>query len=182
MKIIQAMKEIKEQQQAIAELIKKVKDNAAQMDFETPRYGGSLDGQKATVREWIQSVHDRLERISNLRMSIQRTNLATMVAIKIGDKEITKSISEWIHRRRELAELEKTAWAALTDKNLKDGFLPATSTDAERKAAKVVLFFEPAERDRMVEMFRTEPGRIDSTMEVINAITDLEPANQATSM
>jgi hypothetical protein len=35
------------------------------------------------------------------------------------------------------------------------------------------LYFDPAERDKKIEIFRSEPSLIDRTLEVINCTTDL---------
>lgn len=37
----------------------------------------------------------------------------------------------------------------------------------------LVRYFDPVERDNRVSMYREEPGLIDSTLEVVNATTDL---------
>jgi hypothetical protein len=46
-----------------------------------------------------------------------------------------------------------------------------TSTGVIEK--KIVRHFDPAERDRMRELYRSEPTIIDSTLETVNATTDL---------
>lgn len=170
MKLIEAMKLCKELARKSEDLVKKVADHCADMDFETPLY----PDQKRQVSEWIQAHSDIQREVLNLRLAIQATNLATMVTIKLGDVQVTKSISAWIHRRRDLAGKELGMWMALGDRGLREGqFLPASNPGGSPTAVKIRRYYDPAERDRKVELFRSEPLLIDSTLEVVNAVTDL---------
>jgi hypothetical protein len=169
MKLIEAMKLIKELQVKADDLRKKVGQYCADLDYETPLY----PDQKRQVSEWIQSHSDITKKILELRTSIQKTNLATTVAIELGGKTVTKTIAEWIHRRRDLAKSELEMWSKLTDRNLKEGAIPSTMAGGEAKAVKIRRYFDPLERDKAIELYRTEPGIIDRTLEVINAITSV---------
>lgn len=172
MKLIEAMKQNKELLEKADDLRKKVKTYCADLDFETPLY----TDQKQQIREWMQAHSDVLKKVLELRTSIQRTNLATVVTIELGGKQVTKTISEWIHRRRDLANAELLMWAGLTDKGLKEGqALPSTTPGAQPTPVKIRRYFDPVERDKMTELYRTEPGIIDRTLEVVNATTDLLP-------
>ena len=74
-----------------------------------------------------------------------RTNLATDVTIELAGHQVTKCISEWIHRRKDLAKLDLEMWAQLTDRNLKEGSLNATS--GASKEVKIRRYFDPRMRD-----------------------------------
>lgn len=168
MKLIQAMKQIKDLQKKADDLRAKISLNSAHMSFETPTYG---DKQRDQVREWVQSCLDISKEVLRLRVAIQKTNIVTFVKIELGGKAIEKSIAEWIHRRRDLAELDRLTWAKLTDKGLKEGIV--TNTMQQQIEAKRILNFDPAERDTNVELYRSEPSIIDATLETVNAVTDL---------
>lgn len=168
MKLIEAMKKIKELQIKADDLRVKVKNHAADLDFQTPVY----PDQKKQIHEWIQAHSDVLKEILNLRARIQLTNLKTEVDIQLGDKTVRKTIAEWIHRRRDLAGLELQMWTSLTDRGLQEGQLPPGPGQAPIPV-KIRRYFDPAERDKNVEMYRSEPSVIDRTLEVVNAITDL---------
>lgn len=168
MKLIEGMKQIKELQVKADDLRDKVAKHCADLDFETPLY---LD-QKKQVSEWIQSHSDVLKKILELRVAIQRTNIATKVDVELDGKKVTKTIAEWIHRRRDLAKGELHIWSALGDRNLKEGSLPST-TGGEAKMVKIRRYFDPLERDKKIELYRSEPSIIDRTLEVINAVTDI---------
>lgn len=167
-KLIQAMKQIKDLQRKRDDLVVKVKQHAADLDFETPVY----PDQKQHVRGWIQSHSDICKEILRLRMLVQKTNLLTNVTIEIGGESVTKSIAAWIHRRRELAKAEETIWGALTDRGLKEGALPASTPGGVQIQVKIRRYYDPVERDTKIELFRSEPGIIDRTLEVANAVTD----------
>lgn len=173
MKLIEGMKLIKELQVKAKDLREKVVQYCADLDFETPMY----PDQKRQVSEWIQAHSDVLKEILKLRVNIQRTNIATPVEIEVGGKRVTKSIAEWIHRRRDLAASELQMWMGLTDKNLKEGqFLPATSPGVAPTPVRLRRYYDPTERDKAIEVYRSEPGVIDRTLEVVNAVTDLQTA------
>ena len=168
MKLIEAMKQIKALGVKAADLQAKVAATCANLDIETPVYADP----KGQVAEWIQAHGDILKEIMRLRVGIQRTNLSTQVSIEIGGVQVTKCIAEWIHRRRDLAKAEMDMWSKLGDRGLKEGFM-GQSTGAEPRAVKIVRHFDPKERDAKIDLYRSEPSKIDGTLEVVNAVTDL---------
>lgn len=170
MKLIQGMKQIKDLQRKADDLKAKVKQFCADMDFETPVYG-SVDKQRQQIAEWIQAHTDIMKEILRLRLAIQRTNLETSVTINLGGKAVSKSIAAWIHRRRDLAANDLAMWQCLTDRGLKDG--KTVSTSGQEVVMKVRRYFEQSTKDDNTELYRSEPMIIDSTLEVINAVTDL---------
>lgn len=170
MKIIEAMKTLKALNVKVTDLRAKIAAHSADLEHESPVYG-SVEAQSNQIKEWLQSTFDTAQEIARLRVAIQRTNLATDVTIELGGKQVTKSIAEWIHRRRDLAMMDMQAWASLTDRGLKDAQMKTSS--GELMPIKVRRYFDPARRDTMVALFRDEPGKIDGTLEVVNAVTDL---------
>jgi len=168
LKLIEAMKQLKALAIKAEDLRKKVGLYCADLSMETPTY----PDQKRQIDEWIQAHHDILKEILRLRIAIQRTNLATQVAIQIEDKPVTKSIAEWIHRRRDLANLERDMWAKLTDRGLKEQNLQ-TAVGGAVTEIRIRRYYEPAKKDWQLALFSGEPGRIDATLEVANATTEL---------
>jgi hypothetical protein len=63
-------------------------------------------------------------------------------------------------------------WQSLTDRNLKEQNLQ-TAPGGPVTEVRIRRYYEPAERDKKVELYRTEPSVIDATLEVTNATTDL---------
>src|SRR5579863_8966910 len=175
MKLIEAMKRLKHLQEKTADLRKKVSQYCADMDFETPTY----PDQKGQVNEWIQSHTDTLQEIAKLRVAIQRTNLATMVTMELGGRQVTKCIAEWIHRRKDLAKLDFEMYAQLTDRGLKEGMMQ-TSAGAP-KEVRIRRHYDPVERDKKLALYKSEPSQIDGHLEVINAVTDLIGSESLTS-
>jgi hypothetical protein len=171
-KIIEAMKKIKDMTQKADDLRTKVVLHSADLDYETPTYGTEQD-QRAQVDSWIQAHHDLLREILHLRVAIQRTNLATGVAIELNGKAVTKTIAEWIHRRRDLAGLERAMWIGPMHKaqGLREGTV--TTSAGEKREVRIRRYYDPKTRDERDEQFRSEPLQIDSTLEVVNATTEL---------
>ena len=159
MKIIEAMKRVKSNKEKIADLQGKIGQFCANMSFETP------------IREWLQSCTDLTQENIRLLCAIQKTNIATAVSITLGEKVVTKSIAEWVWRRREYAALDLKTWSVLTDRNLKEG--TGVNSSGTPVDIKIVRHYDPVKRDRMVAMYKSEAREIDSALEVINAVTDL---------
>lgn len=168
MKIIEAMKRVKANKEKIADLQVAIGKYCAALNFETPTYG---DQTKAKIAEWLQGCNDLAQDNAKLLVSIARTNLATTVTVTLGEKAVTKSIAEWVWRRREYAETDLRTWQMLTDRNLKEG--TTKNSQGEVTEVRIVRYFDPIQRDKMVAMFKSEPHEIDAALEVINAVTDL---------
>lgn len=167
MKIIEAMNAVKMGNQKIDDLQTKISLHSAHLSHETPVYQDTA----AQIREWQQSIHDQGKENVRLLLAIQRTNLATKVSIKLGDKLVEKTLAEWVWRRREYAEKDYRAWSNLTDRGLREGRIP--SSIGEPMDVKIVRNFDPKVRDAKTLEFKQEPQLIDSALEVANAITDL---------
>jgi hypothetical protein len=167
MKIVEAMKKVKDNRRKIDDLRQKIAKNAARLSYETSQY----DNPEAKVKEWLQSCNDLSVQSVDLLERINKTNINTIVEIEIGGKSVSRSIAGWIYRRREFAAIDAATWKALTDNGLKDGFAKTASGD--QMEVKVVRHFNPEQRDRKISEFSEEPYLIDSRLEVINAITDL---------
>lgn len=168
MKLIEAMKKLKSLAIKAEDYRTKIAQHCAVMSFETPTY----QNQGQEVTGWLQGHSDILKEMLALRIAIQRTNLATPVTIELDGVAVTKSIAEWIHRRRDLAALDREAWLKLTDRGLKEQRIK-TAPGGPETDTKIVRFYSPEIRDEKIELYRTEPLIIDATLETVNAITDL---------
>jgi len=167
MKLIEALKQIKDLQRKAEDLRNKVGQHSAYMNFETPVY----TDQKAQVASWVQAHSDILKEILRLRVALQKTNIMTSVVIELDGKQVTKTIAEWIHRRRDLANLDRDMWKKLTDRGLKEG--QAVNSMQQPTAVTIVRCYDPKERDNKIMALDSEPSTIDGKLEIVNATTDL---------
>jgi len=167
MKIIQALKLCKDLEKKADDYIAMVRDHCAISSVETQKYAD----QKEQVRQWIQGHSDILKEILRLRTAIQRTNLQTNVTVELQGKQVTKTIAEWIHRRRDLANKEMALWNAIGDKGIKEGM--ANGPSGQPIEIKIVRFYEPGKREEMRMALSSEPSTIDAHLEIANAVTDL---------
>lgn len=172
MKIIEALKQTKTLVRKIDDLKSKINENCADMANQKPTYG-TEEQQSQQLKDWIQSIHDSVKEIMRLRILIQKTNLVTDVTIPIGDKTITHTIAEWIHRRRDLAGFERLSWKCLTDRGLKRAAWSPDGTQDKAEFIDVRRYYDPKERDKKIELFTEEIDSIDSKLEVVNAETEL---------
>lgn len=167
MKIIEALKQIKYLAKKAEDLQSKIGQNCADMEFDTPLY----PDMKAKVSEWLQSHTDIVREIQRLRYRLQKTNVLTNVTISLNDVEVTKTLFEWIQRRKDLAKIELTAWQKLTDRNLKDGQYSQTS--GQLGVMKMRRYYDPSEKDKKVNQLTREPVLIDAALEIANCMNDL---------
>jgi len=169
MKIIEALKKVKDLNRKAEDLRDKVKKHCCHSSQKEPEYGKE---QQQMVDGWIQAHRDIVKEILNLRIAIQKTNLSIMVPIDINGKTVTKSIAEWVHRRRDLANLDRLVYDAMMgDKGIQEGKFK--SPGDEIVEIKIVRYYSPKHRDEMRDLFIGEPSLIDGTLEVVNATTDL---------
>lgn len=167
MKIIEALKKTKDLERKARDLVEKIRNHCSDMDYETAVYGH----QTEQISKWMQAHKDIIQEIGRLKFCIQKTNVMTPVTIVLNGNDVTKSIAEWIFRRKTLAGLEKQSWAALSNRGLKD--LRLQQSQGQIVEAKVRYYYDPREKDRMMDMLDSEPSLIDSKLEMVNAITDL---------
>lgn len=167
MKIIEALKKIKDLLRKSEDIRGLISNNCAKMSYEADSY----DNQRGKIDGWLHAHHDIVLEVETLRERISRTNLETKVTIDIGGKEITKCIHNWISRRRDLSQLDLRAWHGLTDKGLADQRVRSTAGEAAEY--KVIRFYDPDEKDKKMDMYKSEKLIIDAKLEVVNATTDL---------
>ena len=167
MKIIEALKKVKDLERRVTDLTAKIGLHSAMSSLDTEKY----TDQRGQVREWLDSVRDTIAEISRLRCAIQTTNLAVKVEIELAGNQVSKSIAAWIHRRRDLAKLECASWAALTDRRIQEG--QGKTPTGEPILITIKRFYDPAERDKRVEALTQEVSLIDARLEIVNAVTDL---------
>jgi hypothetical protein len=101
-----------------------------------------------------------------------KTNLITNVTIDLNGNQITKPIAAWIYRERELCDLDRESWLQLTDKGLK-AVVDKNQKDPEKQISRVVFNFDAKERDNKINQYREEKVTINSTLEIVNATTEL---------
>lgn len=175
MKLVEAMKDTKGALRKMEDLRKKISQYCADLDCMQPTYG-SPEEQKKKISEWLQSHNDLAFKLTDLRKAIQLTNLQTSVTIKVGDNDVTRSIAEWVIRRREIIDFQLLAYNDLSDKGLADRGLRAMGNIDEAKklsTARVRFYFDASERDKNIEVLKNEKESIDKALEIVNATTEL---------
>ena len=168
MKIIEALKKIKYLSKKCEDYRAKISKSSADMDFDTPEY----PDMKSKVSEWVQGHGDMIKEICNLKFRIQKTNVHQTVTINLNNNAVTKTIYEWIQRRREFCSLEQKAWESLTDRSLSDKQFQQTNGSVS--TLKMRRYYDPAEKAKMVDQLKYEPVAIDSALEIANCTIDLE--------
>lgn len=168
MKLIEALKRLKMNRKKVTDLAALIKGNIEHMDGEKTKYSNP----KLHVESWVQSIKDISLENEKLLARIQKTNLETPVSITLPDgKIVTKSISEWICRRREGIDFEELSYRSMRY-TLKDK-AESNPVTGELMVNKVVHNFEASVKDQRLMHLSEEPLIIDSALEIVNATTDL---------
>lgn len=167
MKLIEALKKVKDLHKKADDLKEKISKHCADLDCETPVYAD----QKEQISRWVQSHSDILKEILSLNYRIAKTNLLTKVTIELGEKHVEKTIFEWILRRRKLAETEMLLWKSIGDRGLREGGINQSSGTIVQ--VKIRRYYDPKERDHKLSELSSEPSIIDGKLEIANCITDL---------
>lgn len=97
MKLIEAMKRVKQNKEKISDLQKKASAVSANLSFETPLYG---EKTAEYIQEWVQSASDLNQDNVKLLVAIARTNLVTPVTITLGEKAVTPAELRQLGRNR----------------------------------------------------------------------------------
>lgn len=170
MKIVQALKTIKANRMKIDDLIRKIRDNAARTSIQTSPYGDQETVIKQ-VASWMDTVRSVIRENEILTNRLHRTNALTSVTMEIGNKSITKTIDEWIVRRKEGVSFETRMMQSLTDLGLREELVK--QPDGSTIHVTIVRHFDPKQRDDRMSVLMDEVQIIDSTLEIVNATTDL---------
>lgn len=170
MKVAEALKRIKALREKASDLRKKVQTISAHMSSQKTDY----DKPKEQVATWIQMHTDTVSELGILLRQLVQTNLKTQVSISIKDKVKTMSLLDWNYRRKELNQLDQLMQAMLTNKNLRIQVIKPDPKDSSKDIPdQVVLNFDPVERDNRMDYLREEIVQINSSLETVNATTDL---------
>ena len=169
MKIIEALKKVKANRQKMADLTALIRNNSANMESEKGKTPYS--DPKAKVKEWLQSVESLQSDNAKLLANIQYTNLHTEVSIEMpSGTVVTKTVAEWIVRRREGVDSVSAAYESLRT-NLKQNAV--RDQEGNITVDHVILNFSAEQRDKKLMDLSQEKSLIDSKLEIVNATTDL---------
>lgn len=169
MKIVEALKKVKSNRSKISDLNTKIGQIAAHMESSV----GSLPYKdpKAKVKEFTQAAFDTQQDNARLLSRIQKTNLINTVTIELGGVQVTKTIAEWVYRRREGVDHELETYRNMATR-LKPG--AHQLTDGSIQVDNVIRNYDEELKDRRMAILNEEKSLIDSALEIVNAITDLE--------
>lgn len=162
MKIIEAMKRVKQNEEKINALQARI--NAASVS------ANGLETSKR-IEKWMQSCNELRQENVKLLCAIHKTNAATKVPIEIGGRIITKSIVEWLWRRRRYTGTDSATWSRMTDRAWKES--NGRSSPEERSPIRIDRYYDPMQSTGIMAVYRSEPHLIDAALEGINATTEL---------
>lgn len=170
MKIIEALKELPLIDKKLEKNNALIVSYAASVDAGTVHNGlkfASVEEQTNQVAALIQSSEDLVARKAKIRKALAKTN-ATMV-VAIGAK--TKTITEWIeYRKGGLAALQ-SAYSRLKDDHVANEVRNVKFDGTQ--GIKIVRHYDEANRNAKLNEILELATKIDTTLETVNATTDL---------
>ena len=149
------------------DLRQQIGQNSADMEVDTPLY----PDMKSKVTGWVQAHGDIIKELLKLKYRIQKTNCNTKITIPLNGHDVTKSLYEWIQRRKEFARVELNAWEKLTDRGLRD--MKFQQSNGIEAPIKVRRYYDPEEKENKVTVLKSEPFLIDAALEMANCRIDL---------
>lgn len=173
MTIIEGLKKIKLLKKKHASQVERIKNGCAELDYEDKDFTyGKREEQEAMIAGFVKSANDIIAEIENISLRISKTNIETDVTIELNGRSITKSISAWIMRRRELSKMACQPYYVMDNRGLQPKGYRVDGCE-DMKVANVALFYNQKERDDLIIEMEGEPLEIDGKLEVVNATTQL---------
>ena len=170
MKIIEAMKKLRIIEKRMMQNRDRISKYASSVSTEKPLMNTEED-QVKEIKSLVQSNDDLLKEYLQLKCSIERTNLSTIVEVS-GYKG---SISELLVIRRKLAKLMTSTYDAMDDtagmKKLNSYGI--RTRDNEYSRPDLVRFYDEKEKNEGLRKWQDIYESIDSRLEVVNATTDI---------
>ena len=167
MKIIEALKQIKMIDTKLQKIAKDIGNNSARLDNQTSPYADPVK----QVASWVQSARDLIRDKEMLTHRVHVTNVNTTLSIEIGGRTITKTLDQWLTRRRHGIQSTQTILSQLTDRGLKE--VAEKNAAGEINVVKIVRHYIAEERDKELAILLEEPYLIDSALEIANATVEL---------
>src|SRR5271168_40889 len=153
MKLIEAMKRVKANNEKIAALQKMIGDFSAHLSHETPVYRNEMPEK---ISGWAQTCEDLAQENIRILTSISRTNLETKVTVKLGEKNVTKSVAEWIWRRPEYAASDLATWQKMGDRGLREGHMNSSVPGGASIEVEIVRNNNSERRDKKLAAYQSE--------------------------
>lgn len=127
----------------------------------------TVEEQRKEVQSLVQSTNDLVKRKAELRRKLAITNATVEVKIE----GVTMTIAEWIEYRQHGVKNILNALSALNDNSGRQK-MQSTQFDPE-KGIKIIKFYDEKDRNEQAEKWSSIADKIDSSLEIVNATTDL---------
>lgn len=167
MKIIEVLKELPLIDKKVDANVRLLAGYSSDLDICNNTFTvGTFDQQQAHVVGLVQSNRDLIAHKQDLKNRLALTN----ATVKVDIDGVKKTITQWLEFRNHGIELLRQTISALND--------GAGSSKAQKginieRGDKLVRFFDPVKRDSELAQLMEIKAKIDSTLEIVNATTDL---------
>lgn len=170
MKIVEALKNLKTIQKRIQKNCSLISDYAGYLSIETPAFE-TPEKQRDEIQSLIQSNLDLENEYLRLKLSIEETNLKTMVTIG----NFTYPISSLISIKRVAKEFRSSTYRSLVvDKAQgrlhntlnRQGYNP-------QEPVRIIALYDEKVKNTALSEWEEFLSQIDGKLEVVNAETDL---------
>ncbi len=175
MTITEALAEMKTIVKRIDKKKKFILDNVARQDLLKDSLAND-GGSEKVINNERQAINDLMQRMVDIRIAIQRCNLATSVSIAGRDM----SIAEWLVWRREVSPVQKGFLDRLSAsvKNVREQAhskgVSIRSGDGEGKPTDVIVHVNEVKLAKDLEQMETVLGDLDGQLSLKNATVAIE--------
>ena len=168
--IIECRKEISLIKKKIKRNIKKIQEYSSAVSTE-PFPFETEEAQREQVDSLLKDNLDLARRLMRLKRDLEYTNLIVTASIN----GMTKTISEWIQISRRVGQFYYRTYKAM---NTKQGETRIRHTPPAQGGTlpQVVSLFDIKERDENLSWWHDAIEKIDPTLEVVNATTEIMEA------
>ena len=169
MKIIEGMKELKLIQKKMDQNCAKITQYCTITSSEKPIFE-TEKAQQEEVDALIQANEDFVQQYLEIKGQIEVTNMKTKVPL--GGKEYT--ISQLLTMKRTLSGPARKTYLCLNDNGLANRVVVQRNADTTAQTEITIKrFWDEKKKNEKVQALDDMVERIDPTLEVINATTDL---------
>jgi hypothetical protein len=168
MKLIEAMKKLRVIEKRMAENIKSITQYASMPTNERP-YFDTEQGQRAKVKELVQSNSDLMKEYLWLKRCVEKSNLET--TMEMGGKQYT--LSELLVIKRKMGAVMLNTFNALNDGAAQLRLAQFRSQASDGKTPTIARYYQEDDKINGKKEYQDLLDNIESRLEVHNAITEL---------
>lgn len=132
----------------------------------------TAEGQSTAVKELIQGTIDKITHLGALKHAVTFLNATTSLTLRLGDKDVTKTVDQWIARKDIGIPMTQAVLSALKPRHLEKDRIQVDAAGA-KTLVQVVRFYDEAQKDKALELLLEEERAIETALDKYNCTTEI---------